>query len=172
MGESNELSEYLIAHATHYLRRRSPADGHTGAGADPAPGKAGGVGFAGAVSTEWQIRGHNLLAHHELFASLLGWQNRYIFYTMIEFEYDEHKSVSNLKKHGIDFLSAQALWADPDLIEIPARTEDEPRYLIIGLIGSRHWSAAITYREGRTRIISVRRSRSEGVALYESQELR
>ena len=91
---------------------------------------------------------------------------------MIDFEYDEQKSLPNLEKHGIDFVVAQALWADPDLLEIPARTEDEPRYLIIGLIDSRHWSAAITYREGRTRIISVRRSRTEEVALYESQEFR
>lgn len=91
---------------------------------------------------------------------------------MIGFEYDEQKSLSNLEKHGIDFVAAQALWADPDLPEIPATTEDEPRYLIIGLIGSQHWSAAITYRDGRTGIISVRRSRTEEVALYDSQEFR
>lgn len=31
----------------------------------------------------------------------------------------------------IDFIEAQKLWDDPDLIEIPARTEDKPRYMII-----------------------------------------
>ena len=86
---------------------------------------------------------------------------------MIDFEYDERKSDSNLEKHGIDFVDAQALWADPDLLQIPARTEDEPRYLVIGVIDSRHWSAVITYRGDTVRIISVRRSRIEEVMLYE-----
>lgn len=87
------------------------------------------------------------------------------------FEFDESKSLSNLEKHGIDFTEARRLWDDPDLVEIPARTEDEPRFLVIGCIGSEHWSGVITYRGQNIRIISVRRSRTEEVALYESQEL-
>ena len=90
----------------------------------------------------------------------------YNFYT-VEFEYDPHKSQANKRKHGIDFENAQALWADPDLIEIPARTTDEPRFLTIGKIGNRHWSAVITYRDNKTRIISVRRSRREEITIYE-----
>lgn len=87
---------------------------------------------------------------------------------MIEFEYDEKKSTSNLRKHGIDFDTARGLWLDPDLLEIPARTEDETRFLVVGLLGKKHWSAIITYRGSRIRIISVRRSRIEEVQLYES----
>ena len=87
---------------------------------------------------------------------------------MIEFEYDQKKSVSNLDKPSIDFDTARGLWLDPDLLEVPARTEDEPRFLIVGLIGNKHWSAIITYRGSRIRIISVRRSRFEEVELYES----
>ncbi len=83
------------------------------------------------------------------------------------FEFDEAKSLRSRTKHGIDFVEAQALWLDDMLIEIPARTEDEPRLLVIGRIGGRHWSAVITYRDDRIRIISVRRSRDEEVALYE-----
>jgi uncharacterized DUF497 family protein len=86
----------------------------------------------------------------------------------MEFEFDQQKSRSNQKKHGIDFSGAQALWNDPDAIEIPARTIDEPRFLVIGMIGEHHWSGIITYREDRIRIISVRRSREEEIALYES----
>jgi uncharacterized DUF497 family protein len=86
----------------------------------------------------------------------------------MEFEFDQQKSGSNKKKHGIDFSEAQALWEDPDLIEIPARTIDEPRFLVIGKIGEHHWSGIMTYREDRIRIISVRRSREEEIALYES----
>lgn len=85
----------------------------------------------------------------------------------MEFEGDPDKSAANKTKHGIDFVEAQALWDDPELIEIPARTADEPRFLVIGSIQGRPWSAIITYRGERIRLISVRRSRPEEVAIYE-----
>ena len=56
----------------------------------------------------------------------------------MEFEFDEKKSRTNKKKYGIDFIAAQLLWRDDMLIEIPARTSDEPRFLIIGKIDSKH----------------------------------
>ncbi len=87
---------------------------------------------------------------------------------MISFEFDQTRSLSNLEKHGIDFVQAQNLWNDPDLLEIPAKTSDEPRFLVIGRINLKHWSAVITYRKDNIRIISVRRSRKEEVDLYES----
>ena len=86
----------------------------------------------------------------------------------MEFEFDERKSESNKKKHGIDFTEAQALWDDPELLEIPLKSDDEPRVQFIGRIDSKHWSAFITYRKERTRIISVRRARTEERELYES----
>jgi uncharacterized DUF497 family protein len=85
----------------------------------------------------------------------------------MEFEFDDAKSLTNKAKHAIDFVEAQALWLDENLVEIPARTEDEPRFVIVGLIADKHWSAVITYRGQRVRIISVRRSRDEEVAIYE-----
>jgi uncharacterized DUF497 family protein len=85
----------------------------------------------------------------------------------MECEFDTNKSATNKRKHGIDFVEAQALWDDADLIEIPARTEDEPRSLMVGLIVGKHWSCVITYRGERIRIISVRRSRKEEVEIYE-----
>lgn len=87
---------------------------------------------------------------------------------MITFEFDEKKSQINLEKHGIDFTSAQKLWDDPDLLEVPAKTVDEPRAIVIGKIAGKHWSGVITYRGRDIRIISVRRSRKEEVTLYES----
>ena len=87
---------------------------------------------------------------------------------MITFEFDDSKSQANLLKHGISFIDAQALWDDPSLLEIPAKAEDEPRYLIIGMVNRKCWSAVITYRDKNIRLISVRRSRTEEVALYES----
>ena len=86
----------------------------------------------------------------------------------MEYEFDEQKSKVNKAKHGIDFVEAQTLWEDIDLLEIPARTDDEPRAIVIGKIGDRHWSAIITYRNERIIIISVRRSRREERELYES----
>jgi len=86
----------------------------------------------------------------------------------VEFEFDAKKSHGNKEKHGIDFFEAQALWDDPDLIEIPVKTSDEPRFLVIGKISGKHWSGVITYRGEKIRIISVRRSRKEEVDIYES----
>lgn len=87
------------------------------------------------------------------------------------FEFDPRKSAANLAKHGIDFVEAQRLWEDPDLLEIPARTEDEPRWLIIGRIDAKLWSAVVTSRGDAIRVISVRRSRDDEVALYEGKEI-
>ena len=86
---------------------------------------------------------------------------------MYAYEFDENKSVANLNKHGIDFVTAQELWNDPDLIEIQVTSDSEARFLLIGRIKEKHWSAVITYRENKIRIISVRRSRNSEVKLYE-----
>jgi uncharacterized DUF497 family protein len=85
------------------------------------------------------------------------------------FEFDEAKSHSNKAKHGIDFVEAQELWLDDLLVELQARSEDEPRFVVIGMIGGRHYSAVITYRDDRIRLISVRRAREKEVALYEGE---
>lgn len=87
---------------------------------------------------------------------------------MLAFEFDQTKSQANLSKDAIDFIAAQLLWNDPALLEIPAKTEDEPRYLVIGLVDGKHLSAVITYRSTHVRLVSVRRSRTEEVVLYES----
>ena len=85
----------------------------------------------------------------------------------MEYEWDEAKSATNKEKHGIDFAEATAVWEDPRRVEVPARTVDEPRWLVIGRIGEKHWSAVVTYREGKARLISVRRARTEEVEIYE-----
>jgi uncharacterized DUF497 family protein len=93
----------------------------------------------------------------------------------MDFEYDPAKSDENKRKHGIDFEEAKALWDDAELLEIPARASDEPRWLLIGKIslgeiGEKLWSAFVTRRGENVRLISVRRSREKEVALYESQD--
>lgn len=86
----------------------------------------------------------------------------------MEFEFDAEKSASNKQKHGIDFVEAQALWNDPNLLELPARITVERRVVVVGKIDERHWTGVMTYRGGNIRIISIRRARREEVAAYES----
>ena len=86
----------------------------------------------------------------------------------MNFEFDPKKSETNKLKHGIDFVKAQELWNDLDLLEIPVKTADEPRFIVIGKIDERDWTGIITYRNNNLRIISVRRSRNEEIELYES----
>ena len=81
------------------------------------------------------------------------------------FEFDPRKSASNKFKHGIDFVEAQALWQSP-CVELKAKNAAEKRYLILGTINRRHWSAVITYRGMTMRLISVRRSTPQEVAAY------
>jgi len=83
------------------------------------------------------------------------------------FEYDPDKSSSNKTKHGIDFIEAQNLWADPDRLVIPAKNLDEQRYLLIAKLGGQIWSAIYTIRGHSVRIISVRRSRNNEREVYE-----
>lgn len=84
------------------------------------------------------------------------------------FEFDPKKSLANKAKHGIDFEEAQALWQDARLLEAPARTEDEPRFLAVGRISDACWSAIFTRRGESIRIISVRRARRTEIEHYES----
>ena len=94
--------------------------------------------------------------------------HKYNNYTKMEFEFDNNKSEENKKRHGIDLVEAQMLWDDPDRIEVPARTIDEPRFIVIARIADKYYSGIITYRGENIRIISVRRSRREEVEIYES----
>jgi uncharacterized protein len=87
------------------------------------------------------------------------------------FEYDPVKSETNKLKHGIDFEEAQQLWLDTGLLEIPVLTSDEPRWLAIGKIGEKHWSAIITRRDENIRLISVRRSRKTEISVYENEDV-
>lgn len=82
------------------------------------------------------------------------------------FEFDPKKSTANLAKHGIDFVEAQAIWTDPDRLEVSARSLQESRYQVIGRIEQKTWSAFITYRHETIRIISVRRARPEEEERY------
>ena len=88
---------------------------------------------------------------------------------MYPFEFDDNKSLTNKEKHGICFVEAQELWNDPEALSFEALDKGEDRFLLIGKLRSKHWSAIFTYRGKTIRLISVRRSRKNEVAMYENQ---
>ncbi len=88
--------------------------------------------------------------------------------SVMKFEWDEVKSASNKIKHGVNFEEAQLLWEDCDRVELAIQSEGEPRYLTIGLMHNKHWTAIITYRGSNIRLISIRRSRTDEVKIYEN----
>ena len=89
------------------------------------------------------------------------------------FEFDPVKSARNQAKHGIDFVEAQALWQDPDRLEVPARSTTEPRWQLLARLQQTVWSAFITYRhEDTIRIISVRRARPAERRRYHEEPAR
>lgn len=71
---------------------------------------------------------------------------------MFSFEFNEEKSQSNLEKHGIDFIQAQKLWNDPCFVEIPAKTVDEPRFMVIGRIAEKIGQRQSRIETGRSRL--------------------
>ena len=87
-----------------------------------------------------------------------------------KFEYDPNKSAANLEKHGIDFEQAQELWKDK-IVTIPSPGDHaEQRYVVLGLIEGKHWTAVVTFRGVRIRLISVRRSRIKEASYYDAKE--
>jgi len=89
----------------------------------------------------------------------------------VTFEYDERKSRSNKRKHGIDFHQAEQLWEGRTLTLRSTKLGEE-RLLVIGMIGAEYFTAIITMRgadKETIRIISVRRSRNEEKKIPESQ---
>jgi hypothetical protein len=89
----------------------------------------------------------------------------------MKFQWDDRKSQSNLKKHGIDFAQASELWDDPNRVEIQAPHPLENRHVLIGRIGKKLWTAIFTLRDDEVRIISVRRARKKETGLYEREDI-
>ena len=90
----------------------------------------------------------------------------------MRYEYDPEKSRLNKAKHGIDFEEAQALWADKYALRLDARSDIEPRFVVIGRIDDVLWAAFFTYRKEVARIISVRRARKQEIKIYEEAIVR
>ena len=78
---------------------------------------------------------------------------------MFEFEWDENKSYKNKLKHGISFEEATKLFQKGVKVYLAKEVGDEIRYLISNYLNGKCYSAIFTLRNGKIRLISVRRCR-------------
>jgi uncharacterized DUF497 family protein len=88
-----------------------------------------------------------------------------------EFEWDDEKAASNLKKHHISFEEAATIFNDPKVATIhdPDHSEDEERYVSIGMSVIVRLLAVIhTYRKERIRLISARKATKAEKKKYEN----
>ena len=90
----------------------------------------------------------------------------------MHFEWNPAKADRNLSKHGVSFDEASTVFGDPlaGTILDPRHSDDEPRFVTIGLSMSRRLIiVAHTEREDRIRIISARRATRREKRTYESE---
>ncbi len=89
-----------------------------------------------------------------------------------EFEWDDEKAKSNLKKHEVSFEEAATIFNDPEIATIsdPDHSEDEERYVSIGKSVIMRLLAVIhTYRKERIRLISARKATKAEKEKYEDE---
>ena len=77
---------------------------------------------------------------------------------MIAFEWDRRKDSANRVKHGVGFVEASTVFADPLSITIPAdHAIGEERFVILGTSNKRRLLIVVhTMRGERIRLISAR----------------
>jgi uncharacterized DUF497 family protein len=86
----------------------------------------------------------------------------------VEIEWDIKKSISNLKKHGIDFADAVSVFEDERAVTIPDEYPNEERFVTIGMDAfSRILVIIYTWRRNRIRIISARKATTREINQYE-----
>jgi uncharacterized DUF497 family protein len=88
----------------------------------------------------------------------------------LTFEWDEEKAGHNIRKHRISFDEAKTVFNDPSAITDPDHSEEEDRFLDIGL-SSKGRALVVWYTErGETiRIIGCRRAGSAERRCYEER---
>ena len=75
-----------------------------------------------------------------------------------DFEWDEAKAASNLKKHGISFITGARIFFDPDRTEwdVSRLSDFEARHKVVGRVEGRLLTVVFTVRNAKGRIISAR----------------
>jgi len=88
----------------------------------------------------------------------------------LQFEWDADKAVSNAKKHGVNFIEASSVFADPYAVIFPdeQHSDDATRELIIGHSDrNRLLIVCFTERQPAVRIISARKTTKQERTDYE-----
>ena len=86
----------------------------------------------------------------------------------MDYEWDSHKAKINLRKHGVSFADAVAVFKDDAAVTIPDDEADEQRYVSIGIDGcARLLVVVFTWRGERIRIISARKAERHEREEYE-----
>jgi uncharacterized DUF497 family protein len=88
----------------------------------------------------------------------------------LRFEWDEEKATANMAKHGVDFVEAQSVFADPQSLTIfdVSHSGQEERFIDIGFSAfGRLLVIVYTEREDRIRIISSRLATPNEQSTYE-----
>ena len=75
-----------------------------------------------------------------------------------DFEWDDRKAASNLRKHRVRFELARFVFDDPIAIDELDEGEDEERFQRIGMASGRLLLVVYALRGRRNRIISARRA--------------
>lgn len=88
----------------------------------------------------------------------------------MEVEWDPHKAVINLQKHGVKFSDAEAVLYDPNALSFEDTTaQGEQRFVVIGM--DHFWRLLVvvyTDRGNRIRLISARPATRSERKQYES----
>jgi hypothetical protein len=82
------------------------------------------------------------------------------------FEWDEAKRQTNAAKHGIDLVDAALVFDGRPKLTVVARAGTEERFLSVAVVRGRCRTVVWTWRDGRIRLISFRRSRDEEEDAY------
>lgn len=87
------------------------------------------------------------------------------------YEWDEHKNDANRVRHGVGFEAAVEFEWESALAMADERAEyGERRYVAVGAIGGRIHVMVFTLRDGRVRIISLRKANRREVKRYEKTQ--
>jgi uncharacterized DUF497 family protein len=93
-------------------------------------------------------------------------------YTLLimKFEWDENKRRTNIRKHGIDFIDAEAVFAGYTITLEDTRVDyGEQRFVTFGFMNGRVVAITHTETEESIRIISIRKASKYEQASYFSR---
>lgn len=86
----------------------------------------------------------------------------------MDFEWDPAKAASNRRKHGVSFEEARTVFDDPDgvLLFDAEHSDDEDRYLLLGLSDRARLLVVCHVDRDAIRIISARKATSAEANTY------